>query len=101
MKKSFDYRTVATVVSDILFDDLDRMKELIAHMTGQEITYENADSLMRVCRTYFMAQYPALEQMNFKTITPNYYDCYVADFNDILGNEVAVGEGVAALRKAH
>ena len=101
MTKFFDYRTVATIVSDLLFDDLDKVNELVSYMTGQDVTCRNAKALARVCRGYFMTRYPALQTLNFKSCSPIVYDCYVADLNDSVGAYVAVEPHVAALRPAH
>lgn len=100
MTKFFDYKTVATVVSDLLFDDLDKVNDLVGYMTGQTVDRHNAGALTRICRSYFLSQYPALKQMNFEQCSPYYYDCYVADFNDILGSYVAVEERAVSLRQA-
>lgn len=101
MTKFFDYRTVATVVSDLLFDDLDRVNDLVSYMTGQDVTRRNAKALARVCRQYFLSRYPALRALNFKSCSPIFYDCYEADLSDILGPYVAVEPHVAALHPAH
>lgn len=89
-KCDFDYKTVATVASDRLFDDLDKVNDLLAHMTGEAVMPHNVDRLMAACRAYFLARFPALGAIDFAACTPYYYDCFVADCNDILGNEVPV-----------
>ncbi len=98
--KLFEYKTVATVVSDLLFDDLDKVHDLVSYMTGQSVTRQNIEALARVCRSYFLSQYPALRQLNFEECSPYYYDCYDADFNDILGAYVPVEPYAASIRQA-
>lgn len=96
MTKLFDYKTVATIVSERLFDDLDKVHELMTFMTGEIVTPGNASLLTQLCRDYFMASYPALQDVDLSECSPQYYDCYVADFNDLLGQAVPVPQNAAA-----
>lgn len=100
MIKLFNYKTVAAVVTGRLFDDLDEVNDLMRYMTGSDVRPHNAQALRRQCRYYFVAQYPALDTVHMENCTPVYFDCYEADFNDILGTQVPVEEGVAAIRVA-
>lgn len=100
MTKTFSYKTVATVVSGRLFDDLDHVDNMLAYMTGCAVTPFNHDRLKLLCRAYFLEAYPALRTMRLEDCSPLYYDCYEADFNDILGREVPVQPQAAALHPA-
>ncbi len=93
--KSFSYKTVATVVTGRLFDDLDQVNEMVSYMTGAPVTPINNDRLKHQCRSYFLSEYPALRRMTLENCSPIYYECYEADFNDILGREVPVPPHVA------
>lgn len=96
MTKSFSYKTVATVVTGRLFDDLDRVNDMVSYMTGCEITPVNYDRLKYICRSYFLNEYPRLRGMTLEQCSPIYYDCYEADFNDVLGANVPVEPQIAA-----
>lgn len=95
MMKTFSYKTVATVVTGRLFDDLDRVNDMVSYMTGCEITPRNHDQLKRLCRSYFLSEYPALRAMTLENCSPIYYDCYEADFNDVLGRDVPIEPHIA------
>lgn len=96
MTKTYSYKTVATVVTGRLFDDLDRVNDMVSYMTGSPVTPANNERLKRLCRSYFLNEYPALRAMTLEDCSPIYYDCYEADFNDILGRDVPVAPQVAS-----
>lgn len=97
MTKYFSYRTVGTIVSGRLFDDLDRVAALVEFMTGARPLPGCEEVLARPCRDYFYHRFPQLKSINFSACTPDYYDCYEADLNDILGDKVMVKRGAALM----
>ncbi len=96
MIKLVDYKTVTTVVSDRLFDDLDQVSELMAFMLGKPVTRENWDEARQLCAGYFLNRYPTLRNIDFTHCLPENYDIFLADSQDILGLEIEVQANVLA-----
>lgn len=90
MQTLYDYKTVATIVSNRLFDDIEKIYAMLGHMTGQLIASAQYDKAAHVCASYFHEKFPPLRTLDFTQCNEYNYGELLNRAREILGDTIEI-----------